>query len=151
MKQPLTASEARSRAEALCSRTEYSDGQIARKLQQWGISQGDIAAIIDHLIDERYIDNHRFARAFTLDKLRYNAWGRIKIQQALRLAGVSDADIRLAFDEIPQEEYREVLRTVISRKARQLPGDEDEYTRRGKIIRHALSHGFEMDLVMDEV
>lgn len=151
MKQPLTASEARSRAEALCSRSEYSDGQMARKLQQWGIGQSDIAAIIDHLIDERYIDNQRFARAFTLDKLRYNTWGRIKIQQALRLAGVSDSDIRLAFDEIPEEEYREVLRTVISRKARQLSDEEDDYTRRGKLIRHALSHGFEMDLVMDEV
>lgn len=151
MKQPLTASEARSRAEALCSRSEYSDGQMARKLQQWGIGQSDIAAIIDHLIDERYIDNQRFARAFTLDKLRYNTWGRIKIQQALRLAGVSDSDIRLAFDEIPEEEYREVLHTVISRKARQLSDEEDDYTRRGKLIRHALSHGFEMDLVMDEV
>lgn len=151
MKQPLTASEARSRAEALCSRSEYSDGQIARKLQQWGIGQSDIAAIIDHLVDERYIDNARFARAFTLDKLRYNAWGRIKIQQALRLAGVCEADIRVAFDEIHEEEYRQVLRTVIDRKARQLRGEEDDYTRRGKLIRHALSHGFEMDLVMDEV
>lgn len=151
MKQPFTASEARTRAEALCSRTEYSDRQIAHKLQQWGIGQQDIAQIIDYLIDERYIDNARFARAFALDKLRYNAWGRIKIQQALRLAGVSDAEIRLAFDEIPEEEYREVLRTVINRKARQLSGEEDEYTRRGKLIRHALSHGFEMDLVMDEV
>ena len=151
MKQPLTVSEARSRAEALCSRSEYSDGQIAHKLQQWGIGSQDTASIIDHLINEHYINNARFARAFALDKLRYNAWGRIKIQQALHLAGVCEADIRAAFDEIPKEEYRQVLRTVIDRKARQLKGEEDDYTRRGKLIRHALSHGFEMELVMDEV
>lgn len=147
MRQPLTKEEALSRAEALCSRSEHSTGDIQHKLYQWGVERADADAIIDHLLDERYIDNRRFARAYTLDKMRYNAWGRIKIAQGLRAAGVSSADVDAAFAEISHDEYAEILRTVVDRKRKQLP-DTDEYTLRGKLIRHALSHGFEMELVL---
>lgn len=143
----MTYEAALDRCEALCSRCEHSTGEIARKLRQWRIAERDAERIIDHLIDERYIDNGRYARAFTLDKLRYNQWGRIKIAQALRMNGVSEAEVRTAFQHIDAEEYAEVLRLVLDRKERQLT-DEDEYVRRTKLVRHALSHGFEMEVVL---
>lgn len=151
MRKELTVAEAQSRCEALCSRAEHSTGDIQRKLWQWGIAKADAERIIDHLVDERYIDNARYASAYVRDKMRYNAWGRIKISQGLRAVGVSDADVRMALAEIDEEEYHAILRTVIDRKRRQLPDDDDEYTKRTKLIRHALSHGFEMDIVLDNV
>lgn len=151
MRKEMTVSEAQSRCEALCSRSEHSTGDIERKLWQWGIAKADAERIIDHLVDERYIDNARYASAYVRDKSRYNAWGRIKILQGLHAAGISDADARMALAEIDEEEYRSILHTVIDRKRRQLPDNDDEYTIRTKLIRHALSHGFEMDLVLDSV
>lgn len=150
MKQ-LTPEEAQSRAEALCSRSEHSAAEMERKLRQWGVSASEAERIVDHLIDERYVDNERFARAFALDKMRYSAWGRIKIAAALRQHGVTQTEAARAFEAFDEEEYLAQLRLVVQRKLRQLRDEEDDYTRRGKLMRHALSHGFEMDLVMREV
>lgn len=148
MRKEMTTDEALSRAQALCSRSEHSTGEMMRKLLQWGISRDASEGIVDALVDDRYIDNARFARAYANDKLRYNSWGRIKIAQGLRISGVDDRDIRQALDDLDPDEYQQVLLTVLQRKSRSLNGEEDDYTRQGKLIRHALSHGFEMDLVL---
>ncbi|MCF0196686.1 MAG: RecX family transcriptional regulator [Bacteroidaceae bacterium] len=149
-KKGLTYEEALNRCETLCSRCEHSTGEMERKLRQWGVSSADADRIICHLLDERYIDNHRFARAFALDKARYNSWGRIKIAQHLRVLGVEEADVQYGLSEIPDDEYLASLHTVLERKLRSLT-DEDDFTRRGKLVRHALSHGFEMELVLKAV
>lgn len=148
MKKEMTYEEALGKAAALCSGSEHCTRDIETKMRKWGITDDDIGKAIDYLVDEKYIDNSRYARAYCSDKFRYNQWGRIKIQQMLRMQGISDRDIRQGLEVIDEDEYLEMLKDIIRKKDRQLK-DEDPYQRKGKLIRHALSHGFEMDLVMD--
>lgn len=145
---PLTYEQALSRAAALCSGSEHCSSEIRKKLLLWGLSPTQAEKAIGFLIDEKYIDSKRFCRAYCLDKFRYNHWGRIKISQMLRMLELDRSDINEGLDAIPEEEYQEVLQHVLEQKNKQLK-DSDPYIRKGKLVRHALSRGFETHLIID--
>lgn len=133
---------------ALCSASEHCESDIRERLQKVGLSSVDIQRVVDRLYEERYLDTARFCRAFSRDKLRFSHWGRMKIQQALRMKGLPDSDIRQALDELPEDEYRQVLELLLRQKARTLT-DDDPYIRRGKLLRFAAGRGFTPEEIMD--
>lgn len=143
----MTQNEALSRAAALCSRTEYCERQIREKLQKWEVSTSDSEAVIQRLYDENFLDTNRYCHAFCSDKFRHNRWGRMKIRQALCLQGLPSADIQEALDCIDRQEYRDALLHILAQKNKTIK-DNDDYTRKAKLARHALSKGFESELVM---
>ena len=145
---PLTYEQALSRAASLCSGSEHCSSEIRKKLQQWGLTPTQAEDIISYLENEKYINNTRFCRAYCLDKFRYNHWGRIKISQMLRMLEMDDSDINEGLTAIDEDEYLQALLHILSQKDRQLK-DSDPYIRRGKLIRHALSRGFETHHIME--
>ena len=145
---PLTYEQALSRAASLCSGNEHCSSEIRKKLQQWGLTPTQAEDIISYLENEKYINNTRFCRAYCLDKFRYNHWGRIKISQMLRMLEMDDSDINEGLTAIDEDEYLQALLHTLSQKDRQLK-DSDPYIRRGKLIRHALSRGFETHHIME--
>lgn len=132
------------KAAALCSQREYCVSQIEEKLVAWGQSAEACERIISKLIEERFIDEARFSRAYALDKMRYNHWGRVKIRQMLRMLGVSNADREAAIAELPDDEYFSILRHLVEQK---LPTVKacSEYELRGKLLRFLTGRGFELD------
>lgn len=146
-KKVLTPEAARIRAEELCARAEHSAGEILDKLYRWGIAPDAAAAIVEALRRTRFIDDTRFARAYCRDKLEYSRWGRRKIALGLYQKRVAREVINEALDEIDPERYREVLRAVMTAK-RNSTEDADTYEGRTKIFRHAVSRGFEPDIVV---
>lgn len=136
---------------ALCSLSEHCESEVREKLQKVAMPTADIQRIVDKLYDDDYLNTARYCRAFSRDKLRFAHWGRIKIQQALRMKGLPDADIRQALNDLDEElgeEYRSILEEALEQKSRTLH-DEDDYTRRGKLIRFAASRGFTPDEILD--
>lgn len=132
------------RAAALCSQREYCVSQIEEKLVAWGQSTEACERIISKLIDERFIDEARFSRAYALDKMRYNHWGRVKIRQMLRMLGVSNADREAAIAELPDDEYFSILRHLVEQKLPTVKA-RSEYELRGKLLRFLTGRGFELD------
>ena len=138
------------KAASLCSLSEHCTSQIEEKLRSWGVSDKDADEIVAHLVEEKYIDNFRFARAYCHDKFLYSHWGRIKISQMLRHLHLSDEEIKEGMTTILDESYQQTLEDVLRAKDRTLK-DTDKYQRKGKLVRHLLSRGFEMDLAIDAV
>lgn len=139
----LTFEQAFQRAASLCSGSEHCISDIEEKFHRWGVAKADAKRVIDTLIDEKYIDEIRYATAYTRDKLRFSHWGRIKIRTMLRAQRISEADINNAFDNIDQEEYLGILESIISKK-RQTMDDAESYASRAKLMRFAMQRGFEM-------
>lgn len=139
----LTYEQALQRATALCSGSEHCVSGMMEKLSRWGLSRQDSERVIDFLLDEKYIDELRYARAYTNDKIRFSHWGRVKIRAMLRMQRISDSDINEALDNIDEQQYLEILEGVIDAKRRSI-GDDASYASRTKIIRFALQRGFEM-------
>lgn len=144
MKKPITEQDALFRITALCAQSEQCEHALREKMTKWGLTEEACDRIIDQLYDEKYIDEQRFARAYARDKMRYNHWGRQKIDQGMRLMRISSVARRTALDELPEQEYLEILQHILKSKARQVKG-ETEYERNGKLIRFALGRGFEMN------
>ena len=131
------------RAAGLCCQSEHCVADITEKLLRWGVSREDSDRIIDRLIDEKYIDESRYALAYVRDKVRFSHWGRVKIKSMLRMLRISEQDISNAFDSFDEDEYLGVLEGVIESKRKTLP-DAESYASRVKLIRFALQRGFEM-------
>ena len=139
----LTFEQALQRSASLCSTSEHCIADILEKLLRWGVSKTESEQIIDKLIDEKYIDETRYALAYTKDKLRFSHWGRIKIKAMLRMQHISDHDISNALEHINPEEYTNILEGVLDTKRRTM-SDTDSYASRAKLIRFAMQRGFEM-------
>lgn len=140
--------QALSKAAAICSSSEHCISDIESKMEKWGVSAPDSEKVIAYLTKEKYIDESRYAKAYCADKFRYNHWGRYKIRQMLHMQHISDSLISQALDQIDGDEYTDMLHSIMERKNREIK-DTDPYKRKGKLIRHALSRGFEMDIAMD--
>ena len=136
------------RAASLCAGSEHCCHDIREKLQKWGATPEETNEIVEHLIAEKYIDEERYARAYSRDKMRYSHWGRQKIDQGLRLLQISSPLRQQALAELPEEEYLDILSSILQSKQRSVKG-KNAYERRGKLIRFALGRGFEMDLIRE--
>lgn len=143
MKKEMSAEEARLKAEAYCSLSEHCKSEVLGKLQQWGAPEKAWEAILNHLEKERYVDESRYATFFVRDKYRFNQWGRIKIAQALRMKHIPSACIDEAMEEIDEQEYLNILTSLLKKKVRSIKASND-YERNGKLVRFAAGHGYEI-------
>ena len=146
MKKEMTEQEAYLQLAALCAQAEHCQQEMRDKMRRWELDETVQNRIIDHLIKERYVDDERYARAFVKDKIRYNKWGRRKVQQALWMKRI-DADIQQrVLDEIDEKEYLDVLRPLLKQKRKSIKAESD-YELNQKLLRFALSRGFGFDII----
>ena len=146
----ITKEEAWNRASFLCASSEKCLAEMKEKLFAWQISSEDSDAICQRLIDERFIDEHRYCLFYVKDKFRFNKWGRVKIRTMLQGKRIASKLIEDALGEIDETAYQELLNELLKGKLKGLKF-KDDYDRQSKLIRFALSRGFEMNLVMDAV
>lgn len=142
----MTEQEAYLRLTILCAQAEHCEQEMCDKMKRWEIDETAQNRIIVRLKKERYIDDERFARAFVKDKIRYNKWGRRKVQQALWQKHI-DADIQQRIlDGIDESEYLAVLRPLLQQKRKSTKARSD-YELNQKLVRFALSRGFTFDII----
>ena len=146
MKKAITEQEAYLQLAALCAQAEHCQQEMRDKMRRWELDETAQNRIVARLVKERYIDDERYARAFVKDKIRYNKWGRRKVQQALWLKHI-DSDIQQrVLDEIDEKEYLDVLRPLLKQKQKSIRAASD-YELRQKLVRFALGRGFGFDII----
>ena len=146
MKKEMTEQEAYLQLAALCAQAEHCQQEMRDKMKRWEIDEIVQNRIISRLVKERYIDDERYARAFVKDKIRYNKWGRRKVQQALWQKRIDDDIQRRVLDEIDEKEYLDVLRPLLKQKRKTIKAQSD-YELNQKLMRFALSRGFTFDII----
>lgn len=146
----VTPEQALIKLEEACARAERSSGEVREKLWKWGITGSVAESIIDRLIDGRFVDDARFARAFVYDKVKFAFWGRRKISAALYAKRIPSSLIREALDTIDEDLYRANFDHIILRKAASL-GDLTSRQDVSKLLRFALSRGYEPDMVYEAI
>lgn len=137
------------RLENQCSKREYCTRDVRQKAMK--ALEGDAAAadeIVASLVNDRYVDDLRYASAFAREKASLSGWGPIKIRYALRAKGLGESDISAALEEIDSDKADERLRRLLEVKAKSLEGDPQ---RRLKLIKFALSRGYDYDDIKDHI
>lgn len=77
-KKPFTPEAAYTQAAARCATAEYCLNDWRRKFQMKGLPPRDIERVLDRLVDEGFINEARFVRAYVHDKALYDRWGQLK-------------------------------------------------------------------------
>ena len=146
MKKEMTEQEAYLQLAALCAQAEHCQQEMRDKMRRWELDETVQNRIIARLVKERYINDERYTRAFVKDKIRYNKWGRRKVQQALWMKHI-DTDIQQrVLDEIDEKEYLDVLRPLLKQKRKSIKAAND-YELNQKLVRFALGRGFGFDII----
>lgn len=145
-KKQITEQQALSKLTGLCARAEHCSGEMLDKMRQWGVDEEAQARIMEYLTKNKFVDDERFARFFINDKIKYNSWGRRKIEQALWMKHIDRTVYDPIFDEVDPEEYLAQLRPIIKQKLKTTKANSD-YERSMKVIKYAMSRGFEIDLI----
>ncbi len=152
----MTEQEALAKLMTICSQAEHYSGEMVEKMRKWELEETAQARIMEQLVKGKFVDDERFTRAFAKDKLRYNKWGRRKIEQALWLKHIPNDISQRVLDELgiggdsrsdDDSEYVQILRELLRNKARSVKA-KNAYERNGKLIKFALGRGFSMDVIM---
>lgn len=131
------------RAERYCANEEQCRTSVRKKLSDWGASIELSGKIVNRLIDQGYIDEKRYARAYVSAKLRTQKWGRLKVIYQLRSKQVPPKFITEALGEIPDDEYRSILLDVANTKWQTYDPNETKAKRRSKLVTFLASRGYE--------
>ena len=146
MKKEITEQEAYLQLAALCAQAEHCQQEMRDKMRRWELDETVQERVLQRLIKERYVDDERYARAFVKDKIRYNKWGRRKVQLALWQKRI-DTDIQQRMlDEIDDKAYLDVLRPLLKQKRKSIKAAND-YELNQKLVRFALGRGFTFDII----
>ena len=130
----------------LCARSEHCQYELTEKMRRWGMAPAAQARVLARLVGERYVDDERYCRAFVRDKIRYNKWGRRKVEQALWMKRIDTEIQQRILGEVDDEEYLSVLRPLLKQKRRTLKAASD-YEENQKLVKFALSRGFTFDII----
>lgn len=140
----MTEAEALKKLATYCSQAEHCRAEVVEKMQRWGLPYEAIDRIVEQLVEEKFIDEERYCRAFVNDKYRLEKWGKVKISQALQLKKIPSTIYWSYLNEIDKDEYLDVLRKLLASKRKSIHANSD-FELNGKLIRYALSRGYEMD------
>lgn len=130
---------------ALCSRGEKCESEAYRYMTTRGATPEEAELAIEYLVENKYVDNARYARAFAADKQRFQKWGRDKIAAQLRIKKIEENTIQEAIEENFDSELEK--NTVLAELAKKLRGIKAEEPARKtweKLMRFAISRGYSM-------
>jgi len=146
MKKEKTEEEAFLQLAALCANAEHCQYEMLEKMKRWELSDEAQARVMARLIEERYVDDRRYARAFVKDKIRYNKWGRRKVQQGLWMKRIDKEIQDEVLDDIDEKEYLDVLKPLLKQKRKSIKANSD-YELNQKLVRFAYGRGFTFDII----
>lgn len=138
---PISEQQALFKLTKLCSLSEHCSQEMLEKMKKWELEEDAIARNMEYLIREKYVDDSRFARFFINDKIKYNKWGRKKVEQALYLKHISKDISDPIFEEIDNKLYLDVLRPILQSKRKSIKAKND-YELNIKLIKFAMGRGF---------
>ncbi len=147
---PISKDEALYKAAAYCSLSEKCITDVREKLCKWGVEMLFHDEIVEHLQKEGFVNEERYAKAYALDKFRFNNWGKIKIATMLRSKNVKTECIEGALAAIDETEYFDTLSELIKTKSKKIKFSST-YERNGKLAQFAASKGFESHLIFDVI
>ena len=134
----------------LAARSEKSSGDALRLMQNWGIDPSARQGVLQRLINDKFIDDRRYAEAFVRDKMRFSGWGVFKLRAALRNKGISTDIVEDVLRMLDSNNMTDRLRERLERKMRTTK-HSTRYELKTKLMRYGASLGYDFESVADVV
>ena len=128
-----------------CSRREYCTADVLKKAEKaLDGNHQQAVKVLNVLVEEKFVDDRRYAAAFARDKSSIAGWGAVKIRYMLSAKGISKDIISEALEEVDVRKADDRLRKLLENKDRSLKEDPQ---RKMKLLRFALGRGYSYDEV----
>ena len=131
-----------------CACQERCVKDVCDKLKTFDISEESKKEILAYLLDNRFVNDERFTRAYVRGKINQSGWGINKIRFQLQRKGIDKELIDSAISEFDQDIYREKLITILTIKAKTIKAD-NVFQKRQKLAAYGIQKGFEARLVFE--
>ena len=145
-----TVNEATKKLERYCMYQERCHLEVITKLQTIGMIPEATDLIITHLIKNDFLNEERFSRSFARGKFNFKNWGKVKIVGELQRRNISKFNIKLAMDEIDEEDYIQILDWLARKRLHQIK-EANLQKRRKKLADYLFYRGLERDLVYSKI
>ena len=109
-----------------------------------------IDTIVGQLIEDRFLNEERFAKSFVRGKFRIKKWGKNRIVNELKFRNISKYNITSALKEIDPNEYVQTLDTLSRKRLLQI-SETDIQKRKKKMADYLLYRGWESHLVYEKL
>ena len=143
-----TVKEATERIQSYCAMQDRCQWEVEKKMKEWGISDEIIENILTDLILDKFVNEERFSESFCRGKFRIKRWGKVKIENELKIKNISKKCINKGLLQIEKKEYVKVLKDLYLKKRDSLK-DTNQFIRKGKIAKHLQQKGFESKLIWE--
>ncbi|MBU2526619.1 MAG: RecX family transcriptional regulator [Bacteroidetes bacterium] len=139
-----TVDEAKKLMERYCLYRERNHQEVTQKLKSLGMIALARNQILEHLMQEGYLNETRFAESYARGKFLINKWGRNKIRLALKQKNISDYNLNKALQEIDESRYTHQVMQLILKKWTSLDKKTD-YETMQKLKAYMLRKGYEYE------
>lgn len=129
-----------------CALMDRCQSQVMSKLESYGASHALSEEILIELIQDKYVDEERFARSFCSGKFKIKRWGRKKIAFELSKLKVPKSCIELGMEEIDDSDYEQMLIHLATKKM-DLLKDKNPFIRKKKVVDYLIRKGYESETV----
>ena len=145
---PLTPDQVLDKMAKYCAYQERCVKEVRDKLKTFDIAEEEKTKILDYLLDNRFVNDERYAKAFVRGKVNQSGWGVNKIRFHLIQKGIDKDIIDEALGQTDEEVYRQRLIEILKTKAKTIKAASD-FEKKRKLAAYAMQKGFEGSLVWE--
>lgn len=145
-----TVQEATKKIESYCAYQDRCHKEVVSKLKDMGMIPLAIDTIIAQLIEDRFLNEERFAKSFARGKFKIKKWGKNRIVRELKFRDISKYNITTALKEIEPEVYLTTLDNLAKKRLDQIT-ETNTQKRRKKLADYLLYRGWESHLVYEKL
>jgi regulatory protein len=132
----------------ILSRRDHSKKELERKLYQRKVEKDITGEIISELIELKYLDDERFAKAYLEEKLKLKNVGIEKVKRELFAKGVSREIIKSILDEKGEIDESESAYSLVMKKMKQFTRKtQDTRKIKQKIYTFLFSKGYDYETI----
>ena len=132
-----------------CMYQERCIQEVKKKLTRSQVDPKTKSKIINHLIDDNYLNEVRFTKSFIQGKLRIKKWGIIKLNYELKIRGVKKFIIDQEINKISKQDYYDYFNEFSNNKIKTLKGSKEQKKR--SFINYFTYRGWENNLIYEKL
>ena len=149
-KKTYTVDEALKRMERYCSYQERCHKEVIQKLYSMYMIPEAIDHIVVKLMQDNFLNEERYAKAFVSGKFRIKKWGKQRLTRELKQKDIGRTLINMALQTITDQEYLETFHTLAEKRAEGIK-ETHVLKKRKKLADYLFYRGWESHLVYDKV
>ena len=144
-----TVEEAKEKLENYCAYQERSHKQVEEQLYKMRMIPQAQEVIITHLIQHNFLNESRFAQAYSRGKFRIKKWGKKRITQGLKQHRVSAYNIKLGLAQIESEAYLQTFEELVKKRLNDLVSEPNTSKKKRKLFDYLAYRGWETELIYE--